>query len=111
MEETKGILPTWLSPVQINIIPVNNEYHLEYAKELKDKLNEYFRVELDSRDEKLSYKMRESQIKKIPFTVILGQKEVDEKTISYRKFGTQDTITLSQDDFVDMVNCVIKNKE
>ena len=111
LEETKGILPTWLSPVQINIIPVNNEYHLEYAKELKDKLNEYFRVELDSRDEKLSYKMRESQIKKIPFTVILGQKEVDEKTISYRKFGTQDTITLSQDDFIDMVNLVIKNKE
>ena len=55
--------------------------------------------------------MRESQIKKIPFTVILGQKEVDEKTISYRKFGTQDTITLSQDDFIDMVNWVIKNKE
>ncbi|MDO4962714.1 MAG: threonine--tRNA ligase [bacterium] len=111
LEETKGILPTWLSPVQINIIPVNNEYHLDYAKELKEKLGEYFRVELDDREEKLSYKMRESQIRKIPFTLIIGQKEVDENKISYRKFGTTDTITLAIDDFISMVDYVIKNKE
>ena len=111
LEETKGVLPTWLAPLQINIIPVNNEYHLDYAKELKEKLSEFFRVELDDREEKLSYKMRESQVRKIPFTLIIGQKEVDEKTISYRKFGTQDTITLSQNDFIDMINYVIKNKE
>ncbi len=112
LEETKGILPTWLAPIQINVIPVKNEYHLEYAKEIKELLNNNgFRVELDDREEKLSYKMRESQTKKIPFTLILGDKERDEKTISYRKFGTTDTITLSQKDFIEMIECVIKNKE
>ena len=112
LEETKGNLPTWLAPIQINIIPVNNEYHLDYAKEIEKFLKQNgFRVELDSREEKLSYKMRESQTKKIPFTLILGDKERDNDTISYRKFGTQDTITLSKNDFIEMVNYVIKNKE
>ena len=78
LEETKGNLPTWLAPIQINIIPVNNEYHLDYAKEIEIFLKQNgFRVELDSREEKLSYKMRESQTKKIPFTLILGDKERD----------------------------------
>lgn len=64
LEETKGNLPTWLAPIQINIIPVNNEYHLDYAKEIGNFLKQNgFRVELDSREEKLSYKMRESQTK------------------------------------------------
>ena len=112
LEETKGALPTWLSPVQVNIIPVNNEYHLEYSKEIKELLlDNDIRVELDDRDEKLGYKMRESQTKKIPFTLILGQNEVDNNTISYRRFGTQDTITLSKEEFIDMLKYVIKNKE
>jgi len=112
LEETKGNLPTWLAPIQINIIPVNNEYHLDYAKGIEIFLKQNgFRVELDSREEKLSYKMRESQTKKIPFTLILGDKERDNDTISYRKFGTQDTITLSKNDFIEMINYVIKNKE
>ena len=112
LEETKGNLPTWLSPIQVNIIPVKNEYHLEYSKEIEKILRENnFRVELDDRDEKLSYKMRESQTKKIPFTLIIGDKERDNKTISYRKFGTQDTITLNQNEFIDMLKYVIENKE
>ena len=112
IEHYAGAFPTWLSPVQINIIPVNNEYHLDYAKEVKEFLfNKGYRVELDDREEKLSYKMRESQTKKIPFTLILGDKERDNNSISYRKFGTPDTITLSQDDFIDMINYVIENKE
>ena len=112
LEETKGNLPLWLAPVQINIIPVNNQYHLEYANKIFNSLNDKeFRVELDKRDEKLGYKMRESQTKKIPFTLILGDKERDNDTISYRKFGTQDTITLSKNDFIEMINYVIKNKE
>ena len=111
LEETKGNLPTWLAPVQINIIPVNNEYHLEYAKEIESILKKNnFRVILDDRDEKLSYKMRESQTKKIPYTIILGDKERDNKTISYRKFGSMDTTTLSQDEFIDMINKVIIEK-
>ena len=112
LEETKGNLPTWLAPVQINIIPVNNEYHLKYTKELYELLtNNNFRVELDDREEKLSYKMRESQTKKIPFNIIIGQNEVDNNTISYRKHGSKDTITLNKDEFIDMINYVIKNKE
>ena len=75
IEETKGAFPTWLSPVQVNIIPVNNNYHLEYANEIYKMLKDAsVRVELDDRDEKLSYKMRESQTKKIPITLILGDK-------------------------------------
>ena len=87
--------------------------HIEekMEKTISEMLSENYRVELDDREEKLSYKMRESQIKKIPFTLIIGQKEVDEKTISYRKLGTQDTITLSKEDFMEMLNYVIKNKE
>ena len=111
LEETKGALKAWLAPVQINIIPVNNEYHLEYCQNLKEKLSKIFRVELDDRNEKLSYKMRESQTKKIPFTLIIGDKERDSESISYRKFGYQDTVTLSIDDFIEMVNYVILNKE
>ncbi|MBE6160214.1 MAG: threonine--tRNA ligase [Lactobacillales bacterium] len=112
IEHYAGAFPTWLSPVQVNIIPVNNEYHLEYAREVKQLLlDNNIRVELDDRDEKLGYKMRESQTKKIPFTLILGQNEVDNKTISYRKFGTQETITLNSQEFIDMLNYVIKNKE
>ena len=88
LEETKGALPLWLSPVQINIIPVNNEYHLEYATNLLNKLRDKeFRVELDSRDEKMGYKIREAQTKKIPYTLVLGNNERDNNTITYRKYG------------------------
>ena len=112
MEETKGSFPTWLAPTQIDIIPVNNEYHLEYSKEVEELLRENnFRVELDSRDEKLGYRMRESQTRKIPYTLILGDKERDNKEISYRKFGSQETTTLSQDEFISMMKEVIDNKE
>jgi threonyl-tRNA synthetase len=112
LEETKGNLPTWLAPTQINIIPVNNEYHLEYAKELYNLLNDNnFRVNLDDREEKLGYRMRESQTKKIPFTLIIGQNEVDNKTISYRRFGTSETITLKQEEFISLIKKIIENKE
>lgn len=112
MEETKGAFPTWLAPTQIDIIPVNNEYHLEYSKKVEELLRENnFRVELDSRDEKLGYRMRESQTRKIPYTLILGDKERDNKEISYRKFGSQETTTLSQEEFISMMKEVIDNKE
>ena len=104
LEETKGALPLWLSPVQIKIMPVNNEYHLGYAKEIFDKLSkEDIRVELDDREEKVGYKMREAQMKKIPMSLILGQKEVDEKLVSFRRHGSQDTTTLSYDEFIKLI--------
>ncbi len=105
LEETKGVLPLWLAPIQMNIIPVNNEYHLEYAKKIYDLLNnKNYRVELDDRNEKLSYKMRESQVKKIPLTIILGDKEKEENLISYRKHGFKDTTSLTIEEFLNYID-------
>lgn len=104
MEETKGAFPLWLCPTEVNIIPVNNDYHLEYAKEVYKDLDEMnVRVNLDDRNEKLSYKIRESQTKKNPITLILGDKEVESNTISYRKFGSAETYTLPKSDFYKLV--------
>lgn len=104
MEETKGAFPLWLCPTEVNIIPVNNDYHLEYAKEVYKDLDDMnIRVNLDDRNEKLSYKMRESQTKKNPITLILGDKEVENNTISYRKFGSAETYTLPKSDFYKLV--------
>ena len=111
IEETKGAFPLWLAPTQVNIIPVNNEYHLNYSKELEQLLKDNdIRVNLDSRDEKLGYKVRESVTKKIPFTLIIGDKERDTKTISYRKYGTEETVNVSKEEFIDLLNDTIKNK-
>ena len=112
IEHYAGAFPLWLSPVQVNVIPVNNEYHAEYAKKVFEELNNLgIRVNLDDRNEKLSYKMRESQSKKIPLTLILGDKERDDVSISYRKFGSQETYTLSKEEFINKVSECIKNKE
>ncbi len=112
LEETKGNLPTWLAPVQVNIIPVNNNYHLEYSNEIYNMLKESnVRVELDDRDEKLSYKMRESQAKKIPLTIIVGDKEMNDNLVSYRRFGEMETTTLSKDEFVKNILDCIENKK
>ena len=112
MEETKGAVPLWLCPTEVNIIPVNNDYHLEYAKEVYKELDDMnIRVNLDDRNEKLSYKMRESQTKKNPITLILGDKEVESKTISYRKFGSTETYTLPKSDFYKLVKETIDERK
>lgn len=112
LEETKGCLPTWLSPVQVNIIPVNNEFHLKYCEEIYDLLKENnIRVNLDERDEKLGYKLRESTIKKIPYTLIIGDREKENNNISYRKHGQKETITVSKEEFVNFINDKINKKE
>lgn len=112
IEETKGIFPTWLAPIQINIIPVNNEYHLQYAKEIQEWLEkEGLRVKLDDRNEKLGYKMRESQTKKIPFSLILGNNEVENETISYRIHGREETRTVSKEKFIQYIQEVVEAKK
>ncbi len=112
IEETKGAFPTWLAPVQVNIIPVNNNYHLEYANEIYKMLKDAsVRVELDDRDEKLSYKMRESQTKKIPITLILGDKERDENLVSYRRHGSLKTYSVTKDTFKELLLNEIKSKQ
>ena len=110
IEHYAGAFPTWLAPIQVNIIPVNNEYHLEYAKEIYNLLLENnFRVELDDSDEKLSYKMRESSVQKIPYTLILGDKEKDSNLISYRKLGSKETHTMNKNEFIKLLQDEVKN--
>ena len=109
LEETKGALPLWLSPIEFNIIPVNNQYHLEYATKLFNEFkNKNYRVNLDDRDEKLGYKMRESVMKKIPYSIIIGQKEVDNNNISYRCYGSDETVTVSLDEFYKKIEEELK---
>ncbi len=110
LEETKGALPLWLAPVQLSVIPVNSEYHLEYASELYELLkNAGYRVELDSRNEKLGYKLREAVMKKVPYMLIIGQKEVDNKNVSFRRSGSEETITMSNEEFIELLKEDILN--
>jgi len=112
IEHFAGAFPLWLSPVQLNVIPVNNEAHLESANLLKDKLTALgLRVEVDSREEKLGYRMRESQMRKIPYSIIIGDKEKSLEQVSFRKYGEEGTTTLEYQEFVDMILSKIKNKD
>ena len=111
LEETKGQLPTWLSPVQVKVIPVNPEFQGEYAKEVTEMLKENdIRAELDDRNEKLGYRLREAQTEKVPFTLILGDQEKENATISYRLFGQKDTTTVSKEEFIKLIKEEIINK-
>ncbi len=112
LEETKGKLPLWIAPVQFMILPVSNEHHLESANLLKDKLSSLgLRVEVDSSEEKLGYRMRESQMRKIPYSIIIGDKEKSLEQVSFRKYGEEGTTTLEYKEFVDMILSKIKNKD
>ena len=112
IEETKGAFPLWLAPLQVDIIPVNSKLHLEYACEIQNILNsDDIRVKVDDRDEKLSYKMRESQANKVPYTLIIGDKEMENKTVSYRLFGHKETETLTLKEFEDLLLKQIKEKK
>lgn len=112
LEEKRGVLPLWVSPVQISILPVNNEYHLDYAKKVEEILrNMDIRVELDSRDEKLGYRMRESQMKKVPISLVLGNSERDDETVTIRFFGKEDKKTMKLDEFISYVKEKIDNRE
>ena len=111
IEHYAGVFPLWLSPVQVNVLPVVSSYHGDYAKEIYDYLIENdIRCEIDSRDEKLGYRLREAQIKKIPYTLILGEEECSNKTISYRKYGSKDTFTTTKEEFLNLLKEEIKNK-
>jgi len=112
IEHYAGAFPLWLAPVQVNILTVNNESHEKYATSLKELLfNNDIRVELDNRDEKVGYKMRESQIKKVPYTIIIGDKEVNDDLVSYRKYGSEETITVSKDEFLNLIKVEINQKK
>lgn len=111
LEETKGYLPVWLAPKQVEVVPVNIQYHEEYSREVYEALKKAgFRVSLDARNEKLGYKLRESVIKKVPYMLILGQREVDEKLVSYRRAGSEETTTVTLEEFIELLNNDIQNK-
>ena len=112
LEETKGNLPLWLAPVGVEIIPVSSEHHLEYAEKVYNALlKANIRVELDSRNEKLGYRLREAQTRKINYNVILGDNEVENETISYRLFGQKETTTVSCQEFISMLKEIIEAKK
>ncbi len=111
LEETKGNLPLWLAPTQVQVIPVKLEYHDEYAKEVVAKLRKaHFRVNNDNRDEKLGYRIREAQLKKIPYQLVLGDNERDNGTVTYRKHGEKKQTTVTFDEFVELLNTEVENK-
>ncbi len=112
IEQTKGLFPLWLSPEQIMIIPVSNDVHGKYAKKLREHLiDEDIRVEIDMTEEKLGYKIREAQTNKIPYTLVIGDKEVETMTVTYRKHGSQDQVNISLNEFVQMIKTEIREKK
>lgn len=97
----KGAFPTWLSPVQVELIPVKNDLHMDYANELRSKLVAHnIRVEIDDRNEKMGYKIRQAQVNKVPYTLVLGDKEVSDGNVTVRRYGEEETITMTFDEFV-----------
>lgn len=104
IEEYKGAFPTWLAPVQVQVIPVSNDVHFDYAKSVQEKLQaKGLRVEMDYRDEKLGYKIRESQMKKIPYMLVLGDKEMADGSVNVRKYGSKDSETVLFDEFLNKI--------
>ena len=106
LEEYKGDLPTWLAPNQVRIIPVNNDYHYDYSREIMQELKKAgVKVAIDDRDEKLGYKIREAANKKIPYTLVIGDKEVENKGVNVRTFGSHDQ---KEESFVEFKENILK---
>ena len=110
IEHYAGAFPLWMAPVQVKVIPVNLQYHEEFAVKLnKNLLDHGIRSELDVRDEKLGYKIREAQTRKVPYQLVVGDNEVSSNQVTYRKYGSQEQVTVSIDEFVHMIELEIKN--
>ncbi|WP_040286210.1 threonine--tRNA ligase [Sporosarcina koreensis] len=104
IEEYKGAFPTWLAPVQVEVIPVSPEAHFGYADNIREQLTAAgFRTDLDSRDEKIGYKIREAQVQKVPYMLVLGDKEIESETVNVRKYGEQKSESMSFTDFLDLL--------
>lgn len=111
LEQSKGVLPLWLSPVQVNIVPVNVKYHDDYCKKLKEiLLDEDIRVDYDDGDEKMGKKIRQSNIMKNPYTLIIGDNERDNNLVSYRKYGSDETIQVGIEDFIIFIKNEAKKR-
>lgn len=111
IEEYKGAFPTWLSPVQVQVIPVSPDIHFDYAKQVQEQLQaEGFRVELDDRNEKIGYKIREAQMQKTPYMLVVGDNEVAEKAVNVRKYGEQQSETVSFEAFMQNLKDEVNRK-
>ena len=111
IEEYKGAFPTWLAPVQIQVIPVSPDAHFDYANEVREKLVAAgFRVELDEREEKIGYKIREAQMQKIPYMLVLGDKEIESGEVNVRKYGEQKSESIPFEKFVANVEEDVNGK-
>ena len=111
LEQFKGVLPIWLSPVQVNIIPVNVKYHDEYCRKLRDLLlDEDIRVEYDDSKENMGKKIRNSNVMKNPISVIIGDNERDNNLVSFRRLGSEENISLSIDEFIKFIKDEIKKR-
>ncbi|WP_301110199.1 threonine--tRNA ligase [Sporosarcina sp.] len=109
IEEYKGAFPTWLAPIQVEVIPVSPDVHYDYAEQVKEKLTlSGFRVDVDSRDEKLGYKIREAQVQKVPYMLVLGDKEVEAGEVNVRKYGEQKSEVMLFDSFLEMIKEDVK---
>ncbi len=103
IEETKGAFPTWLAPVQVKILPITDRQH-EYAKEIAQKMmDEDIRVEVDDRNEKIGYKIREAQMQKVPYMLVIGDKEIENGSVGVRSRKDGDVGQMNQDEFIEKV--------
>ena len=106
----KGAFPTWLAPVQAEIIPVNEEAHGAYADKIREELAKRgFRAEVDHRNEKIGYKIRESQTQKVPYTLVLGDEEMNANGVNVRRYGTEEQISKSLDEFINEIDADVKS--
>lgn len=111
IENYAGAFPAWLAPCQVRILPITDK-HVEYAKKLADKMFDLgLRVHLDDRNEKLGYKIREAQVQKVPYTLVVGDKEMEEGTVNVRRRGEGDIGAMPQDEFISMLQKEIKEKK
>ncbi|MBI0576583.1 threonine--tRNA ligase [Neobacillus cucumis] len=109
IEEYKGAFPTWLAPVQVQVIPVSPAAHYDYARKIQEQLKSAgFRVELDGRDEKIGYKIREAQMQKIPYMLVVGDKEVEDHAVNVRKYGEQNSETKPFAAFLDELKAEVQ---
>jgi threonyl-tRNA synthetase len=111
IEETKGHFPVWLAPVQVKLLPIG-ENQFDYARKIqKELIANNIRVELDDRQEKIGYKIREAQLEKVPYMLILGQKEMDSNSVGVRTSKEGDKGSMALDEFINKINDEVKNKK
>ena len=111
-EHFGGAFPAWCAPLQVKVLPVNDIYHMEYAKKVAEELtNKGFRVELEGSDEKLGYRMRNAQMKKVPYTLVIGDKEVNEGSVTYRRYGDEKQVNIKLEEFIALLKDEVETKK